>query len=192
MLADLTARGTFCREVRVAVASHSPQVEPLRGRLLDSLAGIRPRAGTVPMVSTVTGRKTDGADLDPGYWVNNLRQAVLFAPAVARLIADGVRCFVELSPHPLLLRAIEQNLQAAGAEGLALPSLRRETAERETLLSSLLALHCRGVGVHLAACFPEPLQPVSLPCYPFARMRLGEGVPAQAPRPSWPPTWCWA
>ena len=59
----------FCRLVKVDVASHSPQMDPLRGELLAALQGITPRASAVPIYSTVLAQPIAGSDLDPAYWV---------------------------------------------------------------------------------------------------------------------------
>ena len=33
------------------------------------------------------------------YWYRNLRQPVQFAPAIGRLLDEGYRTFIEISPH---------------------------------------------------------------------------------------------
>ena len=39
VLAGLEAQGVFCRMIKVDVASHSPQMDPLREELVAGLAG---------------------------------------------------------------------------------------------------------------------------------------------------------
>ena len=55
VLATLEKRGVFCRRVKVDVASHSPQVDPLREDLRAALSDVRPRKALLAMRSTVTG-----------------------------------------------------------------------------------------------------------------------------------------
>src|SRR5262249_28397345 len=74
LLDELEQREIFCRRVKVDVASHSPQMDPLRAELLAALEGLVPRPGLVPLHSTVTGRVVNGLELTADYWVNNLRQ----------------------------------------------------------------------------------------------------------------------
>ena len=62
----------------------------------------------------------------PSYWVDNLRQPVRFAAAVQAALEDGYRVFGELSPHPLLTRAVEQTAQAADIAVQAVAGMRRE------------------------------------------------------------------
>ncbi|WP_338866153.1 type I polyketide synthase [Myxococcus stipitatus] len=169
--AALAERNVFCRWVKVDVASHSPQVDCLREELLAVLSALRPRPTSTLMLSTVTASACDGLGLDASYWVRNLREPVLFSTSVARLIEEGHTVFVELSPHPILLPAIERCLQHANREGLLLASLRREEAERSVMLESLGALYRAEHPVDWSRLFPEGGRVVPLPPYPWQRKR---------------------
>src|SRR5262249_6981634 len=92
------ADGTFCRMVDVEYASHSPQMDPLLADLRSLLRDVRPTASTRLMISTVTGERVGGSELDAAYWARNLRQPVLFFPALERLARDGHRIILEISP----------------------------------------------------------------------------------------------
>lgn len=78
VLAELTAAGVFCRRVKVDVASHSPQMDPLCPRVAAALAEVAPVAASVPIRSTVTGTTLRGDEMVADYWVDNLRRPVLF------------------------------------------------------------------------------------------------------------------
>ena len=171
LLAQLERDGVFCRPVKVDVASHSPQVEPLREDLVRGLAGLAAAETRIPMCSTVTGALIDGGQLGAGYWMRNLRETVQFAAAVRRLREDGCDAFIEISPHPVLLPAIEQGF-AAGRPGLCLPSLRRDEPERATMLESLGALYSAGYAVDWARLYPTGGRCVALPSYPWQRERF--------------------
>src|SRR6185295_1217188 len=114
----LDARGVFHRLLRVDVASHSPQMDPLREELIGLLDGIAPRDARVPLFSTVTAEPRAGETLDAAYWGRNLREPFRFASAIARMAQDGYGLFVELAPHPILSGAIGE----AWRELTALPS----------------------------------------------------------------------
>lgn len=167
----LTDRGVFCRHVKVDVASHSPQVDALRGELLEALDGLEPRAGGVPVYSTVLGAATDGHDFDAVYWSRNLREPVLFSAAVSQLIADGVDTFVEVSAHPLLLTAIQECLRVERRAGTAVGSLRRDEDERAALLSSVGALFACGHDIPFERLFADGGRLVSLPPFAWNRQR---------------------
>ncbi|WP_438010602.1 SDR family NAD(P)-dependent oxidoreductase [Sorangium sp. So ce321] len=191
VLEEVKGRGIFCRRVKIDVASHSPQMDPLLDELAAALSGIAPQRGSIPMVSTVTGQPTDGSDLDAAYWARNLRAPVLFSGVIQRLLAEGFDVFAELSPHPVLLPAIESGLLDARPGGVALlPSLRRETGELDVLLESLGALHVRGHAVDFRRLVPTG-RSVPLPSYPWQRRRFwiddataGEPVAAQGDAPA--------
>lgn len=181
LIAELEAREVFCRRVKVDVASHSPQMDPLQPDLLAALGGLDPREGDVPLHSTVIGGLAVGSDMGPGYWARNLRQPVLFSPVVRRLRGEGHDVFIEMSPHPILLPAVQQDLQD-GSAFLALPSGRRGESEQEVMLESLGLLHCTGGRVDWARLFPGGGRCVALPDYPWQRERFWHETPAVAPR----------
>jgi acyl transferase domain-containing protein/acyl carrier protein len=172
-------REIFCRRVKVDVAAHSPHMDALRGELVAALSELRPQATTIPIYSTVTGELIDGQQLDAVYWGRNLREPVLFAGAVQRSIAAGLTTFIELSPHPILLPAIEQG--GAAAEVVTVPSLRREEDELITLLRGLGMLYTVGHDIDWQRLYPAG-RCVSLPGYPWQRERFWFEPAKSAPR----------
>jgi polyketide synthase 12/myxalamid-type polyketide synthase MxaF len=107
-IAALDASGIAAMPVRVPVAYHSAQMEPLVPRLVAALVGLAPRTGSVPFVSTVTGTALPGEALDAAYWGRNLRAPVRFRQGIAALAAAGHCAYLELAPHPLLGLSIRQ------------------------------------------------------------------------------------
>ena len=88
---ELVAEGVEARLVPVDYASHSAHVEAIEDALAQALAPIRPRSGSVPFRSSVTGDWLDTAELDADYWYRNLRRQVRFDDAVRGLLAAGAR-----------------------------------------------------------------------------------------------------
>ncbi|MGI9181140.1 MAG: type I polyketide synthase, partial [Longimicrobiaceae bacterium] len=107
-VAELTERGVFARVLPVSLASHSVQMEPLSIELVRSLASLSPQAPAIPLYSTVTGRRARLPDFDAGYWGRNLRDPVLFLPAIAAATEAGGTDFLEIAPHPILRTPLEQ------------------------------------------------------------------------------------
>ncbi|PRX97101.1 type I polyketide synthase [Allonocardiopsis opalescens] len=176
----LRRRGVYCRMVQVDYASHAPQVEAVREGLLDALAGLRPRNGRTPVHSTVMDRPAAGTEFDAAYWMENLRRQVRFASAVrTTLTGDDPALFIEISPHPTLLAAIESEIAAQGADAWAVPSLRRDEPETESLLLSLGAVYARGCSPGWRRVQAEG-RSVPLPSYPWQRRRYW----VDAPKPS--------
>ncbi|HEU4410568.1 MAG TPA: acyltransferase domain-containing protein [Polyangiaceae bacterium] len=133
LVAELSERETFARRVDADVPAHCPLLDVLRDDLLAAVSPISPRAPSLPLVTaTAPG---EGAPFGPEHWVRNLCDAVLLRGAVAELVGRGFASFVELSPHPLLTRPLEE-----GGARLALSTLRRGEDERGALLGALATL----------------------------------------------------
>ncbi|MFD4764675.1 acyltransferase domain-containing protein, partial [Streptomyces sp. NPDC058439] len=124
LIAVCERRDIRARRVSVNYASHSPRMKELRERILTDLAGLTPVAGTVPMISTLTGETVDGG-LDARYWFDNLCSTVEFEGAVRSLLGQGQRTFIEISTHPVLTVGIEETIDATGADAVVLGTLRR-------------------------------------------------------------------
>jgi acyl transferase domain-containing protein/NAD(P)-dependent dehydrogenase (short-subunit alcohol dehydrogenase family)/acyl carrier protein len=167
--ADLEAREIECRPVAVDVAAHGPQIDALADELLASIRDIRPRACAVRMISSVTGGEVGYRELQPAYWVRNLRDPVRFASAAELLLDTGYSVFVEVSPHPLLGWPLRELARRRALEGITVVgSMRRARPDHEVLLEAAGALHNRGLTLALA----QPGALVELPPYPWQRRRF--------------------
>jgi myxalamid-type polyketide synthase MxaE and MxaD len=180
LLASLEAREVFCRRVKVDVASHSPQMDPLRADLVAALGGLCPRAGTIPIYSTVRGAVIDGSQCDATYWSENLREPVLFAGAIAALLESGHDTFIEMSPHPILVPAVQETIDHSGAAGaVATGSTRRDEDEQLALMGAVGALYAAGVNVLFDRVSEQTGRLVDLPAYPWQRERHWFEAPSQ-------------
>jgi len=168
-----TAAGARTRWLPVSYASHGPAVAAVAGDLAADLAGISPAAGQVPFWSAVTGLLADGAGLDAAYWVRNLCEQVRFEDVVRGLAGSGHGAFVEMSPHPVLVTAIEQTLAQSGCpDAVVAGTLRRDDGGPRRLLASAAELFTRGVTVDWARVFDgSGARRADLPTYPFQRQR---------------------
>nr|BBH87623.1 polyketide synthase [Thermosporothrix sp. COM3] len=169
-------RGIFCRFVRVDVASHSPAIDPVRDALLDALKELQPQPTRIPMFSTVT--TDEDAPCDAAYWVRNIREPVLFAQTVQRLLEQEFTIFLEVSPHPILISSLRHCFEAAGKQAIAVGTLQRETPEPLALLQALGRLYERGCTPDWSCLYPQSRQRVSLPLYPWQHQRFW--LPASA------------
>ncbi|MHC3820628.1 SDR family NAD(P)-dependent oxidoreductase [Streptomyces sp. DT9] len=172
-------RDVRVRMIPVDYASHSVHVEPVLDELAVLLAPVEPRPPRIPFFSTVTGEWIDTAALDAAYWCANLRRPVRFAEAVRTLAGQGFGCWVESSPHPVLLAAVEETV-ADDAEAFAVGSLRRDDGSGERFLLSLAEAWVRGAPVDWARSFPTAAPHVELPGYPFRPRRHWLEAPAEA------------
>lgn len=168
---EFEIQGIFGRWVKVDIASHSPQMDPLCDELVAGLSAIIPRAGSTPMVSTVTGEPCADAQLDAAYWGTHLRQPVLFSTALAQLIDSGHAMFVEISPHPILAPTFTPEVKRRHPDGIAIASMRRNRSDRDVLLEALGAVYAHGGDIDWHALSGTRGHLVSMPTYPFQRQR---------------------
>ena len=171
ILTILERNGVFGRLVKVDVASHSPQMDPLRDDLLRLMERVQPRRAAIPMYSTVHGEIIDGSELAAQYWVNNLRKPVLFLAAIQALLEDDYGIFMEMSPHPILVGAVRQTIEQSEKSGLALSSIRRDEEGRAAMLATLGALYTQGCPLNWSALYITGGHHVPLPTYPWQRQR---------------------
>ncbi|GAA1283273.1 hypothetical protein GCM10009579_50710 [Streptomyces javensis] len=183
LMAACERDGVRARRVPVDYASHTPQVERIRERLLELAAPITPRPGEVPMYSTVTGALLDGASADAEYWYRNLRETVRFEQATRALADAGHTVFIEVSPHPVLIPGIEQTVEERigrtprdTSTAVVVGTLRRAEGGRERLLTALAELFVAGGAVAWATAF-EGGRPVDLPTYAFRARRYWLDAP---------------
>ncbi|MFF7251562.1 SDR family NAD(P)-dependent oxidoreductase, partial [Embleya sp. NPDC008237] len=179
--AQLESEGVRARIIPVDYASHSKYVEEIRDELLDTLADVRPRTGSIAFYSTVTGGLFDTSGLDAEYWYTNLRNTVRFEETTRALLADGFGLFVEASPHPGLLVGLADTVESAGAAATTVGSLRRDEGGLRRFVTSLSEAYVQGAGVDWRPLFAEAApRPVELPTYAFQRESFWLRPPADA------------
>jgi phthiocerol/phenolphthiocerol synthesis type-I polyketide synthase C len=157
------------RLMKVPGAGHTPELEPVRVQFQELISDLRPRAGTLSFYSTVSGGLVPGSELDTEYWGRNLVRTISFAPAIEQLSADGFETFLELGPAPLLVAAIQQCLEHHERVGLAMPSLRPDHDDYETLYRSLGELHLSGRPVNWDGLYRRAAGWQRLPTYAWQR-----------------------
>ena len=161
------------RRIDVDYASHSGHVDAIRSALAEALVGIEPRSSSVALFSTVTGELLDTAGLDADYWYRSIRQTVQFERAVRNACGAGYGVFVESSPHPVLLAAVEETLADCGSDTLVFPSLGRDDGSLQRFWLSAGQAHVTGVPVDWrAATAGLGGRRVDLPTYGFVRQRF--------------------
>lgn len=176
LVADWEQRGVMAREVPVDVAFHSPQVEPIVGDLAEALAYLEPMTPEIPFYSATLFDPREQPVCDAAYWVTNMRRMVRFATAVQAALEDGYRVFAELSPHPLLTRALEQTAAGRETPMAALAAMRRQLAMPNGLRGLLIDLHSAGAAVDFSVACPDgQLVEAPLPTWTHRRLWLSGG-----------------
>lgn len=155
LVAAWEKRDVLAREVAVDVASHTPQVDPILGDLADVLAGLTPRPPQLPYYSATLFDPRERPSCDAGYWADNLRHAVRFSAAVKAALEDGFRVFGELSPHPLLTRAIQQTADGLDMPVATIAAMRRGRRAPHGMLDVVAELHSAGAAADFAELNPH-------------------------------------
>ncbi|WP_078657941.1 type I polyketide synthase [Streptomyces rimosus] len=144
-------RGVGAARVRVDVASHSAQMDPILDDLRTALREVTPRTPKLRFYSTVLDDPRADATFDAAYWCANQRRPVLFSSAITAAAGDDHGLFLEVNAHPLLTRAVEATLADAGkSHARAVPAQQRDEDECLTFATRLATAHCAG--------FPVPWQ----------------------------------
>jgi acyl transferase domain-containing protein len=186
VIEPLRRDGVFCRQVDVDYASHAPQVEPVREALLEALSSVRPGPCAVPIHSSARDRVVDGTVVGAGYWFDNLRLPVRFAAACQAALADArPTVFIEMTPHPVLQTALEEEVEAAGANASVVPCLRRDVPDAAALGAALGQAYVLGCRPRWDRVHPGG-EYVRLPGYSWQRRRFWPGS-ATSPVPPQPP-----
>ncbi|OCB26301.1 polyketide synthase [Mycobacterium malmoense] len=173
LIAGCEGAGVRARRIDVDYASHSAHVDAIREALAGALAGIAPRSSPVALFSTVTGELLDTAGLDAEYWYRSIRQTVQFERAVRNACGAGYGVFVECSPHPVLLAAVEETVTDCGGDAVVVPSLGRDDGSLQRFWLSAGQAHVAGLPVDWRAAIAGlGGRRVDLPTYGFARQRF--------------------
>jgi acyl transferase domain-containing protein/SAM-dependent methyltransferase len=180
-LARLETSGARVRLLRVPLAAHSQQIDPVLPAFRRVLETIRFEAPAIALISNVSGAL---AGLDEvgrvDYWLAHMRQPVRFAQSMRVLAAQSITHCIEIGPHPVLLGMGAEC--SGGAECEWLPSLHRERADWTDLLAGLQRLYVSGAEIDWQGFDRDyPRHKVALPTYPFRDRRHWMDIVGQAP-----------
>ena len=158
VVARANQQNIFARRVNVDVASHHAMMDPLLPELKAALADLTPGFPVIPVISTVEDAGS-APQFDADHWVANLRNPVRFGAAVAEAGA-GHCTFIEISPHPLLTRAISDTLEdpnSGNAHHHSLGTLLRDAHDTVEFHTNLNATHTSRppVGDHPPGPHPD-------------------------------------
>ena len=162
-------------QLHTSHAFHSDMMEPILAPFHDIVAQVTLNPPGVPIVSTVTGTwMTDEEATDPNYWVKQLRQAVLFSPAVRELQKEPGRVLLEVGPGKALSNAALQHVNKE-AKQIVIDSLghpKTPPPALQAVLEGLGRLWMAGIQIDWDAFYAdETRRRVPLPTYPFERER---------------------
>ncbi len=170
VVARLEADGVRAQPLRVSHAFHSPLIEPALDDLAAVIEDITLRAPSIPIVSNVTGTWWDERALTAEYWTAHAASAVRFGDGIALLADEGLRTFVELGAHPVLLPMARRVVEDDDVAWIA--TLRRGSDDLAALQEALGRLDLDGDRLDWRVLHAgRAVRRVELPTYPWERER---------------------
>ena len=182
----LDAEGIDSSNIRINVAAHSPQVEPILPAFGKYLETVELKSPQIPIVSNVTGTwLAPEQATSPEYWLRHLRQPVRFADGLKTLLdstpdaghSSSVknRIFLEVGPGQVLSTFARAVPTLPGEDRLVLASVRHPKEQRndvEFILKTLGKLWVNGVEVDWPAFYEnDDRKRIPLQVYPFERRK---------------------
>lgn len=146
-LTELEQRGFEHRRLDVALAFHSPLMEPM-------VAPFRAFAGKVTykpphktaLISNLTGVAVSAeSPIDADYWARHVLRPVRFDASVQTLLRSDVDVVIEIGPKPVLIGMAWQSLIEHSIT--ALPSLREGESDWMTMATTAAALQVNGAAL---------------------------------------------
>lgn len=178
---DLAGSGLDARIVGVNVAAHSRLIEDITGPLHESLQQLT-GVGREP-VAQYYSAMTAGVVSAPGadHWVRHLRQPVQFHRTLQAAVS-GPSVVVQVGPGSNLVALAKALAGQPGSSGPVLATLTSMVGAEEAANASVAAAHVmdvvqkawqHGADVDVEALCGEHVRTVSVPTYPWQRVRVG-------------------
>jgi phthiocerol/phenolphthiocerol synthesis type-I polyketide synthase C len=169
----LKSKGIFFKLLDIDYAFHSRQMDTIHDVIQQSLSRLNPSSTKqVTFVSAVTGAAIKGKQLNANYWWQNIRMPVKFADAVDSLIKADCRVFVEIGPHAILQRYLNECIAATEIEARVLPTLMNDKHHGIAQIEqAALRVHIQVGKQQATPYFKRNGQRVRLPNYPWQRER---------------------
>ncbi|MBO4368578.1 MAG: SDR family NAD(P)-dependent oxidoreductase [Desulfovibrio sp.] len=178
----LAKRRVFFRMLPLDYAFHSSAMETIHDELLTSLAGIHAQTPHCTFLSTVGQKESllpltvpdDPNFFDAGYWWQNIRRPVMFYAATAKALKEGVRYFLEISPHAILQQYIRSAMKTEGVQAWVGATMQRKADNVHLLNNVWRVAWTHGWPFALSQSItPSHNRPVrSFPSYPWNRVPL--------------------
>ena len=158
------------RRLRVSHAFHSAHMDAMLEEFRRVAVSVSYAAPAVPLVANLTGELARPERLcTPEYWVDHVRQTVRFGDGVRTLAGRGVTLLLELGPDGALCAMAQDTIDAA----VAVPALRPDRGEEESLVTALARLHVSGLSPRWPEVFaPAAARRIDLPTYAFSHQRF--------------------
>jgi phthiocerol/phenolphthiocerol synthesis type-I polyketide synthase C len=162
-------RNLVFKRLGLDYAFHSAAMDGLFPELRRSLGHLEPDEGSIPFYSTVTGKRLEGKALNAEYWWRNIREPVLFEPAVRGMVNEGVNIFLEIGPHAVLHRYLQDCLTDAGVNGRVMTTGARGDDSPTRIFSGANQALIAGAAMDWQRLLPWRGRYLQLPNYPWQK-----------------------
>ncbi|MEO8483469.1 MAG: beta-ketoacyl synthase N-terminal-like domain-containing protein, partial [Acidobacteriota bacterium] len=181
----LKARGVETQAVHIAVAAHSPMLEPFLDDFHRTVASVRLSAPAIPFVSNLTGNWITAAEAtDASYWVRHLRHTVRFADGLTTILATPDRILLEVGPGRALTSLARQHATKPLGVVTSLRHPSETMSDGRTMLNAVGRLWSLGVDVDWSVIDDvADRRRVALPTYSFDRQRYWVDAPGAGSQP---------
>ena len=99
----LESQGVKTTVLKVSHAFHSRMMDPILEEFRAVAESVDFKPPKKILISNITGKPWDDAQLSADYWVDHLRGTVRFADGIAYAQSKKFQTFVEIGPKPTLL-----------------------------------------------------------------------------------------
>ena len=172
--------GRRTRRLQVSHAFHSPLMEPMIDEFAAELKNTDMHPPRIPAATNLGSDAEDLSWAEPEYWIEQIRNAVLFHDTIAHIESRGISAYLEVGPQAVLSGMVHECVASSDASVIAL--YRKQRSEPAALLSCLAQACAAGVTVNWAALFSAGtgIGP-DLPVYAFDRQRFWLEPPSHGP-----------
>lgn len=163
-----------CRRLHTSHAFHSQMMDPILDAFTERVRTVALNPPQIPYLSNVTGTWVTAAEAtEPAYWAKHLRQTVLFAEGVQKLLQDPDRILLEVGPGQTLKSLAKQQPAAVGRFVLSSVRHPKEEASDVAFLAKTLGeLWLAGVEINWSNYYTqEKRYRLPLPTYPFEEQK---------------------
>ncbi len=160
------------RMLEVEYPYHCELLDGIKESFLDEVGPLAPFPSKIAMISTVTGQRVHGHELDLPYWWQNIRSEVLFRQAIKSAAEEGATLFVEIGCRAILSSAVAKSIEDSGFGGRVIHSLSdSDTAQHDPIGATIARAIANGFEVPNAASGAGEFvdRSIDLPSYPWQR-----------------------
>ena len=161
-------------ELKTSHGFHSRMMKPAVSLFKEFISGLKLNKPTLPLYSSVTGKREESLFTTPEYWAEQIEKTVAFYPAADKCMSDlPMHVFVEVGPKNvlslLLKKEFKENIEKGECKVVSLFSASKEK-EAHSFFHALAELWMEGLNSsqadHLYGDQDKKRRPA--PLYPFA------------------------